>query len=221
LKKKNNMPKIIPSLLVTNETDFESQIKSVTGLVDMIQVDLADGKFVPNTTWPYQEPQKAQKHLENIDFELHLMVEEPLKIIKQWINHKRLKRILVHIESTNDIESILSEIKMFHKEAGIVLNPTTSIYDAEPYFDKIDSLMLMGVKPGFQGQAFIPSTIDKIKKVKEINKNVFIEIDGGVNKLTITQIARAGADVICPGSAVFKGDNIENNITDLTNLLTA
>ena len=194
---------IIPSILVTSEEDFKNQIASIANTVDMVQIDLADGEFIPNTTWPYQDPEHAQKYLNEIDFELHLMVKNPLMVIKKWLGHPRFKRALVHYESTDDIKPVLEEIKALGKRVGLVLNPDTSIYDAEPYFDTVDLVMLMGVTPGFQGQKFIEKTIERIGKIKEINKNIFVEVDGGVSKDTIKKISEAGADAVCPGSAIF------------------
>ena len=101
---------------------------------------------------------------------LHLMVKNPLMVIKRWNKHPRFKRALVHYESTDDIKPVLEEIKALGKRVGLVLNPDTSIYDAEPYFDTVDLVMLMGVTPGFQGQKFIEKTIERIGKIKEINK---------------------------------------------------
>ncbi|MDP2684431.1 MAG: ribulose-phosphate 3-epimerase [bacterium] len=210
---------IIPSLLVTSEKDFKTQITNLTGLVEMIQVDLADGEFVPNTTWAYQDSEGAQEYLTDIDFELHLMVNNPLDTIKKWINNTRLKRVLVHFESTNDIESVLDEIQMFDKDVGIVLNPKTSIFEAEPYFNQVSSIMLMGVNPGFQGQKFIEATLERIKKIKELDSSIYVEVDGGVNEKNILKIQEAGADAVCPGSAIFNERSVKENIDKLKVLL--
>lgn len=210
---------IIPSILVTSENEFKSQIKAIDGLVEMIQIDLADGKFAPNTTWTFADPEHAQKYLNDIDFELHLMVESPLDTIKKWSDHPRLKRLLIHFESTKNIEAVIEEIKLLNKEVGIVLNPDTSIYEVEPYLDRINSVMLMGVYPGFQGQKFIDNTIERIKKLREISNGIFIEVDGGVNNGTIKKIVKAGADAVCPGSAIFGGGSIKENIKGLKSLI--
>ncbi len=214
------MAKIIPSLLVTTEDDFKYQIEAVQNAIEMVQIDLADGEFVPNITWPYQNPKQAQKYLDDIDFELHLMVSKPVEIVREWSNHPRLKRILVHYESTDDIKSVLEEIKGDGKQAGLVINPHTPVEEVKQYFNMANSVMVMGVNPGFQGQKFLPETLEKIKEIKEIDKNIFVEVDGGVNEKTIKEIVDAGADAVCPGSAVFKDKNIEKNISELNKLLT-
>jgi len=209
---------IIPSLLVNSEEEFKTQIESVGKSVKMIQIDLADGNFVPNTTWTYQFPKKAQKYL-NIDFELHLMVIDPLKVLKDWGSHPKLRRILVHYESADDINLVIEKLKTFHKKIGIVLNPDTPIDALNPFLDKIDAVMFMGVNPGFQGQKFIPKTLERIKLFKEKGSKHFVEVDGAVNKSTIHDIAKAGADGVCPGSAIF-GNNLNpaKNIKSLKKL---
>lgn len=212
------MPEIIPSMLVESEDAFKKQINAVKELVDMVQIDLADGKFVENTTWTYLNPDLAQQYLGDIDFELHLMVAHPAETLKHWLGNQKLKRVLVHIES-NDAEKALSEAKSQGKQVGVVLNPDTEIEKVKPYLDKIDYVMLMGVHPGFQGQKFIDKTLERIKQVKQLDANMPISIDGAVNKKTIKSIVNAGADILCPGSAVF-GDlpNIKDNIASLKEL---
>lgn len=217
------MIEIIPSMLVTSEEDFKKQIKEAKDAVEMVQIDLADGEFVPNTTWPYQNPTKAGEYI-NIDFELHLMVVDPLQVIKDWSGHPRLKRILVHHESVANIASVISELKILKKEIGVVLNPDTSILKLDKYIDKLDAVMFMGINPGFQGQKFIPKTLKKIEALRAKNPNIFIEVDGAVNEETITDIVKAGANAVCPGSAVFGNDrtpaenvkNIRKIISNLT-----
>lgn len=201
------MTQIIPSLLVSSEQEFKTQIESLKNATEMIQIDLADGKFVPNTTWTFTHPKEAQKYLNNIDFELHLMVSDPLKTAQDWIKLKKLKRILVHFESSENLAEILSELKKSKKQIGVVLKPDTSLTMLIPYLDEIDTVMFMGVNPGFQGQKFIPDTLQKIKDFKSMDTGHFTEIDGAVNMETLPQIVKTKIDAVCPGSAIFGNDN--------------
>ena len=200
------MIEIIPSILVSSEEDFKKQINAVKKEVKMVQIDLADGEFVPNKTWTYQSPEKAQQYLD-IDFELHLMVIDPLKTVKDWMNNPHLKRILVHYESVDDIKEVIEELSLLGKDISVVLDPDTSILVLDPILAEIKGVMFMGVRPGFQGQNFIPKTLTRIKKFKEKKTNHFVEVDGGVNEQTLPDIIRAGADGICPGSAIFGNEN--------------
>lgn len=194
------MTQIIPSILIKTKQDFINQIHAIENSVTMAQFDIADGEFVPNTTW--SDPEIVGKE-SKIDIELHLMVSDPLEEIKKWTKIKPVKRVLVHYESTEDLDIVIEEIKNNNWQAGIVLNPSTAIKNVKPYLNKIKSVMFMGVVPGFQGQKFIPETLDRIRELKQLKPEIFVEVDGGVNLETIPDIVRAGADAICPGSAVF------------------
>ncbi len=217
---------IIPSMLVTDEITFQDQLSSIYGVVKMVQIDLADGRFVPNTTWTYENPETSKNHLLDIDFELHLMVENPVAVLKEWTDTPNLKRVLFHYESVSNIENTISEIKNLKSEleVGIVLNPDTPVEKILPYLDKLDTVMFMGVTPGFQGQDFIPETLDRIKELKEKNPNTLVEVDGAVNEKTLREIVKTGADIICPGSAIFgneksPAENVEN-MEKIINTLT-
>jgi ribulose-phosphate 3-epimerase len=202
------MIQIIPSMLVSDEETFKKQITAILGAVKMVQIDLADGKFVPNTTWPFENPKRAQG-IADIDFELHLMVCDPLKVLEDWKDNPHLKRILFHYEATTDVRSILkSEIINLKSEIelGLVLNPPTPVSVVQEYMDSIDAIMFMGVVPGKQGQKFIPETLERIKEFKSKGTNHFIEVDGAVNLDTLPGLIKAGADAVCPGSAVFGND---------------
>lgn len=220
------MVEIIPSMLVTDEEAFKKQTALAKEAVNIFQLDLADGKFAPNTTWAYQNPEKAQEYIE-LDFELHLMVNDPIKTLESWKNNPRLKRILFHFESVDDVRSTIEALESWGNEPveiGIVLNPDTPIDLLEPYLSQLDAVMFMGVHPGFQGQKFIPETLERIKDFKNRETGLFVEIDGAVNEETLPGLVLAGADAVCPGSAIFGNDrtpaeNVER-MKDIINKLT-
>ncbi|PIT86872.1 MAG: hypothetical protein COU33_00760, partial [Candidatus Magasanikbacteria bacterium CG10_big_fil_rev_8_21_14_0_10_43_6] len=153
------MVQIIPSLLVQSEKEFLKKYHALEDAVDMIQLDIADGLFVPNTTWA--NPEVVQKTV-TIDLELHLMVSDPLEELKKWQRVEQIKRIWVHYEST-DLEDILPTLHAYGWDIGIVLNPLTESTILEPFINEIKGVMFMGVVPGKQGQPFIPQVVDKIK----------------------------------------------------------
>jgi ribulose-phosphate 3-epimerase len=213
------MAQIIASILVNSEEDFKNQLKLSKESVDMVQIDLADGKFVPNTTWDYKNPIDAQKYID-INFELHLMVENPIDVLKDWEKNNYLKRILVHYESLKNPTEEIKILKEKNKELGIVLNPETPINSIDNILEEIDVVMFMGVNPGFQGQNFLPETLDKIKEFKNKKTKHIVEVDGAVNKETAIDIAKAGADILCPGSAIFGNDmHPKENIDTIKNIL--
>lgn len=212
------MIQIIPSLLVDSEEEFRQQITTVHDYIEMVQIDIADGNFVPNETW--SNPQTVDKVLE-IGAELHLMVENPQKEIEKWKNIDKIERVLFHYEATDKVRPTIQEIKENDWQAGIVINPNTKIKQIEQYIDQVDSVMFMGVKPGFQGQELIPEVLDKIKKFKEKHPNKFTEIDGSVNEQTLPDIIKTSIDAVCPGSAIFGNDHTpKENVMSMKKLIT-
>jgi ribulose-phosphate 3-epimerase len=204
---------IIPSILVKTSEEFTKQITSLEDSLKMAQLDIADGVFVPNTTWADPE---IVKNIAKIDIELHLMVKYPLNELKRWQNVPQIKRVLFHFESADDINKVIAEIKKNHWEAGIVLNPDTDIKMIDPYINQLSVVMFMAIIPGFQGQKFIPKTLDRIRKFKIKYPACLVAVDGAVNSDTVTDIAKAGADIVCPGSAVFNDrGSVKDNLTQL------
>jgi ribulose-phosphate 3-epimerase len=195
---------IIPSILVPDEHTFLAWSRAVEEVLPMIQLDIADGQFVPNETWA--DPNVVDEHLQ-IDCELHLMVRDPLKEVRLWEDVQQIKRVLVHYESNpENITEILAQIHSYGWEVGLVLNPDTPVDVVDDLVEEIDSLMLMGVIPGKQGQKFIPKTIARIKEARERFPNLYIELDGAVNEETLPDIVATGVHAICPGSSIFGND---------------
>lgn len=213
---------IIPSILVQSQKEFEKQIKSIQDILPIAQLDITDGKFVPNTTWA--DPGVVEK-IATIDIELHLMVQNPLLEMERWSACEQVKRVLVHYETTNEnLSNIIQTIQNYGWQVGVVLNPDTPINMLDPYIDDLNSVMFMGVIPGFQGQNLIPEVLEKIKEFKSLYPTIFTEIDGAVNEQTLPDIIASGIDAICPGSAIFKNERnpAENvqRLKDIINRLT-
>lgn len=194
---------IIPSILIKTEQEFLTQTAAVSEVLPMIQLDIADGNFVPNITWA--EPDVVAENLE-IDCELHLMVSNPLEEARRWEYVPQVKRVLFHYESTDNPADVLGAIQSYGWQASMVLNPETPITVIDPLIEYLDGVMFMGVKPGKQGQSFIPETLDRIKATREKYPNLFISLDGAVNEDTITDIVKSGVSAVCPGSAIFGND---------------
>jgi len=217
---------IIPSILLPDKQTFLEQTKTIEEVVSMVQIDIADGQFVESTTWSYEEeaPETIQEHLQ-IDCELHLMVQDPIEVARDWEQVPQVKRILVHYESNpEEIGDILAQIQSYGWEVGLVLNPDTSIDVVDDVVEEIDSVMFMGVVPGRQGNKFVPEVLDNIKAFKEKFPHMRTEIDGSVNMDTLPDIVTAGVDIVCPGSAIFGNhkDPAQNvvEMRELINTLT-
>ena len=214
---------ISPSILSADFGQLENEIiKLEKGGADLIHVDVMDGHFVPNLT--IGPPViKALRKCTSLPFDVHLMISPVHKYIKDF-SDAGADIITIHPEATENLEESIKLIKTLKKKVGVSLNPNTQINVIEKNFDKIDLVLVMSVFPGFGGQKFIPETINKIKKLKEIkNKNNYnfdIEVDGGINFSNSKDVANAGANILVSGTTIFKENNgdIKKNIEILKSI---
>ncbi len=200
------MAKIVPALLVHSSEEYFKQLNIIDDLVDLIHIDVADGRFVPNKTWA--DPDTIRDATVP-DIELHLMVEDPEKEIKKWEDVPQVKRYIVHAETKTHLTNIIGKARNKEQIVSIALNPGTSIDIITPFAKKIDHVQCMGVKPGFQGQPFETSVLDTIKKLKQKYPKLAIAVDGHVDEETLPALLEAGATHLCIGSAIFKADDPE------------
>jgi ribulose-phosphate 3-epimerase len=209
---------IIPSTLVNSEEEFIAQTTGLGESVEMIQLDIADGEFVPNTTWA--DPDVVRQT--SFSIELHLMVKDPLKELERWRSVDQVRRVLFHVEAVQDslVEVVHFIRDNYEWQIGVVLNPQTEISLIEPVLPEIDLVMFMGVQPGKQGQKFLPETIERIRQFKELGTNHLVSVDGAVNENTIKDLFDAGANIVAPGSAVFHKDKSpEDQVEELYHLV--
>jgi len=200
----DDMVEIIPSILVKTEEEFLEQSRAVADVLNMIQLDIADGVFVPNTTWA--DPDVVAEHL-TLDCELHLMVQDPVEEVRKWADVVQVKRVFVHYESrTDDIADVLAQIHSYGWDVGVVLNPGTPIDVLDSFLEEVDAVMFMGVNPGFQGQTLIPEVLENMKAFCAAHPHLFVSIDGSVNEETLPDILATGVCAVCPGSAIFGND---------------
>ncbi|MPM76618.1 Ribulose-phosphate 3-epimerase [bioreactor metagenome] len=161
---------------------------------------------------------KSIRKLTNLTFDVHLMIEEPSRYIKDFVD-AGADIITVHYEADRHLDRTINYIKSFGVKAGVSLNPATPVASIKHLIHNLDMVLIMSVNPGFGGQKYISYCGDKIKEVKafadEYNKDLLIEVDGGVDKSNIGEVVQSGANVIVAGSAVFKNNEIEKNIKAL------
>ncbi|MFT8312434.1 MAG: ribulose-phosphate 3-epimerase [Sporolactobacillus sp.] len=197
--------KILPSILSANFARLADEVRDVEKDVDLIHVDVMDGHFVPNITMGAnvvhalkQETQVAQ--------DVHLMVDEPIHLLPSFLD-AGADMISVHYEACTHLHRAIQMIKDGGAKAGVVLNPSTPASALESIIKDVDYVLIMTVDPGFGGQRFLPSMIDKIKAVHEMiatsNLSVQIEVDGGVDAETLPLCFNAGATLFVAGSAIF------------------
>jgi ribulose-phosphate 3-epimerase len=204
------MVKIAPSILSADFARLGEEIKDVErGGADYIHVDVMDGHFVPNITiGPLIV--EAIRPVTSLPLDVHLMIENPDQYIEAFAK-AGADYITVHVEASRHLHRTIQLIKSTGVKAGVVVNPATPVDSLKHLIEDIDMVLLMSVNPGFGGQKFIHSVLPKIRQVKEmaseLNPNLEIEVDGGVNEETAKLCIEAGANVLVAGSAVFNKDD--------------
>ncbi len=201
------MREVVPSVLTNDPDEFERKIRALEPLVDVIQVDIMDGEFVPNVSIGVEVVEKVAPEK---PLEIHLMVKHPMEYIQPFARIGAF-RIIFHVESDDDPGDVIEKIGKFNVQPGIALNPPTPVEKIMPFLDSVSIVLVMGVNPGFQGQKFIPEVLSKVRAVKEIKPEVTVEVDGGVNPETGTALVDAGVDILNVGSYLFKQLPVEDN----------
>jgi len=209
-----NKKKIIPAIIAKTQDELDDLLSKVSNLVDIVQLDIMDNKFVPNTSlfFDFKIPKKSCL------FEAHLMIMDPEKWITE--NWEKVDTILVHYESCNNHKKIISMVKNKGKKIGFVLNPETSVQSLRNFIDEIDQVLIMTVNPGFYGSPFLPEMLDKIIELRNMKPELNIEVDGGITDKTIDLVDKAGANLFVSGSYIVKSDNVKQAISNLKNKLS-
>ncbi|WP_024614608.1 ribulose-phosphate 3-epimerase [Clostridium sp. Ade.TY] len=212
------MIKIAPSILSADFSKLGEEVELLDkGGADYIHIDVMDGAFVPNITLGAPIVKAIRNRTDKV-FDVHLMVESPSRYIDDFVD-AGADIITIHYEAEKHIDRAIQYIKSKGVKAGIVLNPGTPTIMIKDLISKIDMVLIMSVNPGFGGQSFIDYSLEKVKEVDEMrkkyNKDLIIEIDGGVCKDNIKAVREAGVDVAVAGSAVYKNGEVMKNISEL------
>lgn len=202
-----------PAILEKDVSAVQQRIDQLRGIVPDIQLDVMDGDFVPNTT--VHDPEAiAQLDWGDIKIYLHLMISNPQLYLKKWAL-PQVQGMMFHYEAAQNSAECIELIHKLEKEAIIVINPHTSSDDIHPYLDSVEGVMVMGVEPGFAAQAFNSDVLRKIRYLREIQPDMPIYVDGGVNDTTKDAIIESGANILCANSYIFNAESPAEAIQQL------
>jgi ribulose-phosphate 3-epimerase len=200
--------KLAPSILSADFAELADEVDRVAGEADLLHVDVMDAHFVPNLTIGPPVVKSLRKRTD-LYLDCHLMVDNPEELLDDFAD-AGADGCTIHIE-LGDPRPLFARMRELGLRVGLTHNPETPVEAVLPYVEEVDVLLFMSVHPGFGGQAFIPSVLDKLvaarKVVDDLGAGVELEIDGGINRQTAPRAAAAGADILVAGSAIFHADD--------------
>ena len=205
---------ISPSILAADFNILGQQIKEVERSgAKYLHIDVMDGMFVPSISFGMPVIKSIRKNTD-LFFDVHLMIEEPLRYIEEFVNCGA-DMITFHLEAAEGhVEETIDRIHALGCKAGLSIKPATPVSVVEPYVEKLDMILVMTVEPGFGGQKYIESSTEKIRQMRQLvtshGLETDIQVDGGITADNVSAVKEAGANVIVAGSAVFKGDIVSN-----------
>ena len=201
-----------PSILSADFANLERDILETKNAgAQYIHIDVMDGKFVPSISFGMPVIKSIRK-VSDIVFDVHLMIEEPIRYIKEFVE-SGADFITIHLEACEDVQATIDKIHEYGVKAGLSIKPGTPVESLLPYLDKVEMILMMSVEPGFGGQKYIEASTERIRQVRKMlddrNLATDLEVDGGINVDNVSVVLEAGVNVVVAGSAIFGGDIAE------------
>ena len=210
------MIEVIPAILEKDFPEIERKINLVEGLVEWVQVDIADNSLVPNST--FLDPEPFKKLQTKLNLELHMMVKDPLMYLERF-TASGFKRFFAHVEG-NFVDEYIAKCYQLGVEVGLAIDGETPFTTIHPYLDNIDCVLVMAIDAGFSGKPFREDTIEKIKRIREVDIEIPIAVDGAMNEENAKKVITAGATRINSNSYIFASNDVKMAIETLKNVTT-
>lgn len=202
-------PLIVPAIIAESQEELDSMLERLNGKVERVMLDVMDGKFVPNRSLDFDF-----KLPEGFEYEVHMMAVDPLERLSTMAG--KVDIAILHVETLTDIRAAIEGVRELGLQLTLALNPGTEVDIIEPYLDKIDGVLVMTVDPGAYGGRYIPEALDKVRRIRELDPEVPIEVDGGMNVENSRAAREAGANVIASGSFILKSEDVEKALEALS-----
>lgn len=208
------MVEIIPSINVRTFNEVKERITKVEPYVKWCHLDITDGVFSKHLTWNNPRDLLNLRISHVLKFEVHLMVQEPEKVVDEWLIPP-IERVIVHLEAIKDLDGIIKKCREKEIEVGLAINPETTWENLWPYFEKVDLIQTLAVNPGPSGQELQEEIYDKIINIRKYCEKCIIEVDGGINVDTAKKAKEIGANLLVAGNYIFNSESISDAIKKL------
>ncbi len=206
--------RVVPAILTDSAAELARMVDLANKFAAFVQIDMMDGRFVPTRSIGVDDLGAVRI---GFSWEAHLMVAEPIQYLDA-LKEAGARRVIFHVESDDDVGSIIVRCRSLGLGVGVAVNPPTPVAGIEPYLPDVDSVLLMAVHPGYYGAPFVPEVMSKIGEVRFACPGVEIGMDGGIKESNLVKVARHGLDTICIGSAIFGQQDPPASYLRLTDL---
>jgi len=200
--------KILPSVMAKSQQELDEMLERLAGVAKELHLDIADGKFVPNTSLWF-----TLRISSKFTYNVHLMISNPLPWIEKY--GKNVETIIFHPEAGQDVDKVIQKIKQLKKKAGLALKPETTAASIKKYLPNLDYVLILTVHPGFYGAKYLRYPLKKIPAIKKVNPAIKIIVDGGMNPETVKDAVGAGADYVVSGSFITKAEKPKERMREM------
>lgn len=205
---------ITPAILETDPEELKRKVSLIESNVDLIQIDVGDGQFVPTVT---VLPRALGEFRPLTAFEVHLMVKRPDRFVADWV-HLGATKVIFHVEAEGDLEHVIAQCRELDCDVALAVSPGTNAEKLQPYLDLVDEVMFLAVQPGSQGAPFLPGVVEEIAAFHKAMPGMPIAVDGGVSAENLPSLLAAGVQRACVGSTLWKSADPATTLEQLQNL---